>query len=107
MKEFQLVSAADASVNVTSIGVDKGDALGYAVQVSFSSATLNGTLTLEASIDNSVFATISGTSQTVTSGAQHVYNVTDAMYRYFRLKWVASSGTGTITAKASIPEPIK
>lgn len=107
MKVFELVSAANAASTVTSIGVDKGDVDGYAVEVSFSSGTLNGTLTLEASISGNVYATISGSSQSVTSGAQHVYNVTDAKYKYFRLKWVPSSGTGTITAYASIPELLK
>ena len=105
MKELQLVSAHDASTSFNSIGCQKGDLKDYSIQVVFSSATLNGTLTIEASNDNSNYVTISGTSQSIASGAGHMYNVTDANYKFFRLAWAATSGTGTLTANVTIIEP--
>ncbi len=105
MKIDQLFSAADASTDKTSVGVNIGDQKEYSVQVDFSSATLNGTLTLEASNTNVNYVTISGTSQSISSGASHVYNVSGASYQYYRVKWVASSGTGTVTATAVLKEP--
>lgn len=107
MKRIELLSAANAAVNQTSIGVDLGDAQGYSVEVAFSSGTLNGTLTLEASVGGTNYATITGSSQAIASGATHIYNITDAEYPYVRLKWVASSGTGTVTALHAIKEIIK
>jgi len=105
MKEDQLFSAADAAVNQTSVGVNIGDQKEYSVQVDFSSGTLNGTLTLEASNTNVNYVTISGTSQAIASGASHVYNVSGASYKYYRVKWTATSGTGTMTAVAILKEP--
>jgi len=106
MKEIELISAADAGSDVTSIGLNVGDLTHASIQISFSSGTLNGTLTLEASNDNTTYATISGSSQAVTSGAQHLYNITDAGFKYVRVFWDRTSGTGTITAKAVLKEPI-
>ena len=105
MKEIEIVSATDASADITSAPVDLGEQTEYSVQVAFSSGTLNGTLTLEASNDKTTYATITGTSQAVASGAPHVYNVGGAGYRFFRLFWDATSGTGTATAKCLIKEP--
>jgi len=105
MKEIEIVSAQDASTAITSAPVDLGEQTEYSVQVSFSSGTLNGTLTLEASNDATTFATVTGSSQAVASGAQHVYNVGSAGYRFFRLVWANTSGTGTATAKCLIKEP--
>jgi len=105
MKIDQLLSAANAAVNQTSIGVNIGDQREYSVQIDLSSATLEGTLTLEASNTNVNYVTISGTSQSITGGASHVYNVSGANYLYYRVKWVATAGTGTITATAVLKEP--
>lgn len=105
MKIDQLLSAADAAVNQTSVGVQLGDQKEYSVHVVFSSGTLNGTLTLEASNTDANYVTISGTSQAIASGAAHMYNVSGASYKFYRLKWVATSGTGTVTATAVLKEP--
>lgn len=105
MKIDQLISAANAAVTQTSIGVNIGDQREYSVQIDFSSGTLNGTLTLEASNTNVNYVTIAGTSQAIASGASHVYNVSGGNYMYYRVKWVPSSGTGTMTATAVLKEP--
>jgi hypothetical protein len=106
MKEYQLASGKDASVTGTSVQLDTGDMKELAIQISFSSASLNGTLQLQASCDNATYFDISdsGASYTVSSGAGHMFNVSGAGYRYIRAKWTPSSGTGTWTALATLKE---
>ncbi len=105
MKTLQLFSNADASTTQVSVEAELGDLTEYAIQEVFSSNTLNGTLTLEASNDNVNWSTIPGSSVTVVSGATNVHSVTSAGYRFSRVRWVPTSGTGTITAIAIIKEP--
>ncbi len=108
MKELQLASGIDAGSNFESVPMDLGDFTNYAVQVEFSSATLNGTLALEGSLDKTVWTTIPDSTQTVTSGGPHLWSATTAGYRYVKAVWTRSSGTGTATIKALLKEtPIK
>lgn len=104
MKSIALLSAADASSTVTSTPVDLGDMVNYSCQVVFSSGTLNGTLKLTASNDNVNYTDVTGSSQVIASGASHVWNVVNATYRYSKVVWTPSSGTGTISATALIKE---
>jgi hypothetical protein len=108
MIEIELISAQDAASNITSVGLDLGDLQVYSVHANFTGSTLAGTLALEASNDNSDYATISGASQVIASAASHVFNVVNAAYRYVRLTWTQTGGTGNLTVKAAIKEnPIK
>lgn len=108
MVPVELVSAQDASSNITSNALDLGDLQVFSIHANFTGATLAGTLALEASNDNTDFAAISGASQVVASAASHVFNVVNAAYRYVRLTWTQTGGTGNLTVKALIKEnPIK
>ena len=105
MKEFLLFNAVDASGTQTSVPMPLGDLDRYAAEVEFSSGTLNGTLTLEAKIkDSSSWKTVLNSSQAVVSGASHLWSVDNGEYVFVRIKWVASSGTGTITANGVVKE---
>lgn len=105
MKEYLLVNAADASADVTSVPIDLGDMHNYGITVLFSDASLGGTLTLQAGPDYTNWITIPNSSQTVTAGANHVWNVSNAGgYRYVRAFWDAGAGTGTLTMKAIVKE---
>lgn len=105
MIESFLLNAADAAVTQTSVQQDLGLQINYAIQAVFSSATSAGTLTLEGSLDNVSYGTIEDSTKTVTVGGVHIYNVTNGSYRYTRLKWVPSAGTGTITVKVVVKQP--
>lgn len=108
MKTVELVSAADASSNITSIGVGLGDLQVFSIHADFSGATLAGTLELEASNDNADWVAISGANQVVASAASHIFNVVNAAYSWVRLTWTQTGGTGTLTVRAVIKEtPIK
>lgn len=106
MKEIALISAANAGANYTSTQLDLGDIFNLSIQVTFSSNTLNGSLNLEGSNDNSSYTTITGSTQAITSGASHMWGITNATYRYIRVVWTQSSGTGTLSSKAVIKESV-
>lgn len=105
MKEALLISAADASVTVTSVPFFLGDLINYSLQNTFSSGTLNGTLLLQGSLDNVTYGDIDNTTKTVTSGGAVIYSVEGAGYAWVRIKWTNTSGTGTITSKIYVKEP--
>lgn len=100
--------ATSAASNVTSVPFDLGDLQTYSVAVDFSGSNVAGTLTLESlnDKDNGDWVTVTSSSQAVTSSASHVWNVTGAGYRWVRVKWVASSGTGNISAQLIAKETV-
>ena len=106
MKSIQLISAQDAGSNITSIPVDLGDLRDFSIHIDFSGATLGGSLTLQASNDQTDFVTVSGSTQVIASAASHVYNVQGAAYRYVRLTWTQTGGAGTMTATAVLKEAL-
>ena len=106
MKNIALISAANAAVNQTSVPIRLSDLTTYSIQVTFSSGTLNGTLTLEVSNDNTNYSLLSSSSQTVASGVSHMWTVNNAGYDYVRVVWTASSGTGTLSAAAFLKETV-
>lgn len=109
MKEKELISAADASVSISSgVACDLGDLREYSVHVIFTGSDVVGTLALQASNDNANFVEVTGSSQAISASGDFLYNITNANYRYVRVSWAYTSGTGTITAKVVIKEnPIK
>lgn len=106
MKEIELVSAADASVNITSVPMPLGDLQVFSIHADFSSASLGGTVALESSNDESDWVAVSGATQVIASGASHLFNVVNAAYKFVRLTWVQTGGTGTLTVKAVIKENV-
>jgi hypothetical protein len=104
MKSANLLLAGDASGNLTSGSFFLGDLLNYAVQAIFSSGTLNGTLKLQGSLDNTSWADIDNSSKSVTSGGGIIYTVPDCGYSWVRAVYTATSGTGTLTVNIQIKE---
>lgn len=111
MKEISLVSAATAGSTTQSPALDLGDLRDFSVHVNFSGSNLAGTLSLQAigttaEYANSDWVDISNSSQAVTSAASHVWNVTNASYKYVRAVWTYSSGSGNWTVTACLKESI-
>ena len=80
----------------------------YSVHCDFTGGTLAGTVKLQASNDNSDYVDISGASQVIASGASHIFNVINAAYKFVRVDWAQSGGTGNLTATMVIKEnPVK
>lgn len=97
---------ADASVSQTSIPFLIGGAPGYGVEVAFSSATSAGSLKLQGSVTGVNYGDVEDTTTAIVAGNVVVYNVPNVNYRYMKVVWTPSGGTGTITASASLTLPI-
>lgn len=104
MKLNDLFTAIDAGSSQTSPALDLGDYFNVGITISFSSGTLNGTLKLQGSVDNSTWVDVPSSSQSVVAGDAHMYAIVSATYRFVRIVYTASSGTGTMTAKTVIKE---
>lgn len=107
MIESQIYSGSGAA-DCQSVPVQIDDLTAYGVQVTFSGGggNLAGVLTIEASNDNINYVTVAGSAQTVVSSTNHVYNVSDASYRWFRCVWDYTSGTGNIDMNVVIKQPV-
>lgn len=106
MKIVDIMTAVDGSADATSVIYDLGDLETYAISIDFSGSSLGGTLSLQSSNDGTDFITITGSSQVIASAASHMWNVTGTGYRFVRVKWVNSAGTGTIAAKLVAKERV-
>lgn len=97
-----------AAADAMSVPVQIDDLTAYSVQITFSGGAgdLAGVLTVEASNDAVTFVTVAGSAQTVVASTNHVYNVSDASYRWFRIVWDYTSGTGNMVMKAVIKQPV-
>lgn len=104
MKPIALISTGNAGADYTSTQMDLGDILNLSIQVTFSSATLNGSLKLQSSNDNTNYTDVTGSTQAIVSGASHMWSVVNATYRYIRVVWTWTSGTGTLSSNALIKE---
>lgn len=100
------------SFNGTAIGVDHLEGLSVCIAVTETSASLAGTLKLQASnnafldtnsnntVDpNAVWVDISGSSVALTAGSgNYMFNVSEIYYRAVRIVWTSTSGEGTAIA---------
>lgn len=108
MKTATLLATVSAATSVDSGIYDLGELKGYSIGVLISGSNVAGTLILKASAtDGSTFVDIASSSQPITNSADHIYNISDAEYRYVKVGWTYSSGTGDITITIAAKEPYK
>ena len=100
MRTCNLIKTQTATTaTIDSAAFDLGDLQTYSIQVDFSGADVAGTLTLESSyFAEGPWTTVLNSSQSVTASADHTWSVLGAGYRFVRVHWVYTSGTGNITA---------
>lgn len=108
-----LQAAVSAAATVTTRAYDLGDRQNYFVHCDFSAGAgdLAGTFTLECASNSLTVAsldwvTVAGSSTAITSSASHVYNVNGAQYRFFRVVYTASSGTGNLTVYVTVKDSV-
>ncbi len=103
----QQIYSGDAAASTVSVPFQIDDLTTYSVQVVFSGGggNLVGVLTLEASNDAVTYITVQGSSTNVTASTNLMYNVTDAGYRWARVRWVYTSGTGNMVITNTIKQP--
>lgn len=111
----QIISAGDMSqATVVSNGIDMNQIALASIQAVYTGAPV-GTLTLEISndivaIDPTVanqgaavtnWSTYTGSSLAISAAGNFTYNLSDIGYRWIRVKYTKTSGTGTINATLS------
>lgn len=99
MKTATLIATVSAAADATSAAFDLGDLALFSVEIEFSGADLVGTLTLQCQdTPGTAWKTVASSSQAVTASADHLWSISGAAYRYVRVFWDYTSGTGNITA---------
>ncbi len=106
MRIIELLSTRSAATDVTTIAFDLNDLTTFSIQVTFSGSDVVGGLKLQASIDNVTFVDVANSSQAVSASASHVWDVSGAGYRYIKVAWDYTSGTGNIGVILGVKEPI-
>lgn len=102
-----IVNAGDMSADINSNPTQIEWVFGYSIQCVMTDAPV-GTLKLQASNDfdpgrpnlaPTNWSDIANTSQAVNGAGIAFYNIPDSMYRWVRLVYTFTSGTGTLTAR--------
>lgn len=105
MKIGQMLNA-DAGASQVSTELELGDLTALAIQVDFT-GNPDGTLSMECSVTNVAYAPITSSSTAITAGSPNpvVYDIPAGGYRFVRVRWVRTGGSGTITANFDLKEP--
>lgn len=93
-----LVSAEAMTGTITSSMMDIAELSGFAAHAIFTGAPV-GTLSISASNDGTNFKAVG--SQAVSGAGQYMLNVDRAHYRYIRVEYAFTSGTGTLDVYVS------
>lgn len=106
MKTIVLLYPRSAASDVTTPGFDLNDLLRYAIAVNFTGADVAGSLKLQASVDGAAWFDVTGSTQAVTLSQGHIWDVTVCGYRWVRVDWDYSSGTGNISMDLHVKENV-
>lgn len=106
MKDATLLATTSAAADVTTQPFDLIDLTSYSVQVVFTGVDVVGSLKLQSSLDNVTYTDVAGSTQAVAASESHTWNVPETGDRYIRVFWDYTSGTGNITIKIFVKEPI-
>ncbi len=99
MKDIALIASVTAAVDLDSAAFDLGDLTVFSIAVQFTGTDIIGTLTLESrNLSTDAWVTVASSSQSITASADHIWNVSGAGYRYVRVHWDYTSGTGLISS---------
>jgi len=93
-KNISIVSSGDMSSNITSEAVELFSA--YALEISVSGSPV-GTIYLEGSNDDTTYYEVA--NQIISGALDRLYNVPDSIYKYIRIRWVRTSGSGTLSSR--------
>lgn len=98
-----IITTGSMASSITSTSYDVSEVNNVAVQAVWSSgSTPVGTTTLEASLDDTNYTEITDSSLAVSGNSgSNFYNIQDPGYRYLRLKYNRTSGSGTLNVKIS------
>ncbi len=106
MKTVILLPTRSAAASVTTQAFDLNDLVRYGMSVVFTGSNVVGSLKLEASIDNVNFFDVTGSTQAITASTGQFWEVTVCGYRFVRVDWTYTSGTGNMTIEMAIKENV-
>ncbi len=106
MKVIELVQVRSAASSLTTNAYDLVDLYKYSIQVVFTGSDVVGTLKLQASLDNVNFFDIDGSTQAVAASEGQIWDVINCGYRYVRVVWTYTSGTGNMTMELYVKETV-
>lgn len=106
MGDGKIITNGDMSGNIVSVATLLAQVYGYSVQAVWGGGTApTGTFTLEASNDLTDkpgdvvnWDTVTGSSLAISADGTYMWNFNGAFYRWVRLKYVRTSGNGTLNA---------
>jgi hypothetical protein len=102
------LSSTDMSANITSNAIWLGHIANFAIQLTFTGSP-TGTFKLQASNDEGAndlkladasitnWTDVDGSDQAITEAGNHMWNVQNCGYRWVRVVYTFTSGTGSIT----------
>lgn len=89
-----------ASFNSTGFSVGEFDRFAVKFKISGASS-LNGVLKLQCSVDDVDYVDVPDTSITVTADNNYLVSVTSFIFKYIRVSWTRTAGTGTLDVKVN------
>lgn len=95
----QILNAQSMSTDITSDTVDIAELVGYCVHAIWTGAP-TGRVRAEASNDNINFVEVSS-EDTAGAAGQYLVNYENQHYRYVRVRYSRTSGTGNLTVYVS------
>ena len=102
MIDLTVLNTNTAATSVTSNSVFVGDGFQCIFQAIFSGSDVVGTINIQYSLDNINFFGISSTDTYAITDSTGIITAGYPVAKYMRLKWTYTSGTGNITAYATI-----
>lgn len=101
-----MLKTVTAASSVTTVPMILDDLKMYCIQATISGADVAGTIKLQASVDNVTYLDVANSSVSITSSADQLWDVTICSYRYVRVVWTYSSGTGNIGILGFLKYPV-
>ena len=98
MKIGKLFNNEDGSSTKTSVEFELVDRTNYGIEVELTGSSLAGTMEIIASITGQTYISITESAVILSGGDDLMYSVSNGNYRYVKLRWTPTSGTGNINA---------
>lgn len=94
------VKAQSISANYTSQSFPVSQYDRFAIQAKITNASaISGILKMQVSINNVDYVDVSDATFSISSNESFIISVTEFAYRFIRLEYTASSGSGTLDAE--------
>jgi len=106
MKDMELIPVQTGAADLVSNHYDLNDIKAFSAAVTFTGTDLEGTLKLEASLDLATWFDVPNSTEAVTASTSVIWSVDPCTYRYIRVNWDYTSGTGNISARLFLKDPI-